>query len=133
MKNLAFLLFLLVFLAGCKKDPEPTSVTVVITENPMGGSRQELLSVSFNATMKGVVKPIELTVEWWWENAYHSNQKLQKTSRVLVNVGGVNELSDVYSAGIGYYFLNYHWVKIKWTDELGSHEIESPKAYCSDK
>lgn len=134
MRNFLFIFLFLTLLAGCKKDPDPTSLEIVITEHPLGGSMQESLSISFDAIMKGdVVKPIEVTVEWWWENAYHSNQKLQRTARMAINMGGVTSRSDVFSAGEGYYFLNYYWVKIKWTDELGAHEIESHKAFCSDK
>ncbi len=133
MKRAILFILLITVLVGCKKEPEPTIVNVVITENPSGGSRQRSVAVAYDVTMSGEIRPIDLTIEWWWENGFHTNEKIIATEVFTMNAGSIVSKSSVYSVDAGYYLLNYHWVKIKWTDESGQHVIESAKAYCSSK
>lgn len=133
--GLTIILGSMLLLSGCIS--KKTSLNVVITSSPQGGRNISRLSCSFEGCLTasgglfGGVHPITATVEWWWENYFHSNAKVMKSETCEFRTTGPESKSTVYSAGSGYVLLNYYWVKIKWTDEDGSsHTVESNKAYC---
>lgn len=132
-KNFILLLTLMLAFAisSCKKDdPDPTRLSVNITQQPMGGSDLNVVSVSFEGIISGTVNPINATVEWWWENGFHMDQKMLSSSEVTFNSGSVTSKSSAWSTAAGYSLLNYFWVKITWTDDDGPHTLESSKAFC---
>lgn len=125
----------MLLLSGCIT--KKTSLNVNITSSPQGGRNVSRLSCSFEGYLTasgglfGGVHPITTSVEWWWENYFHSDAKIMKSETYEFSTTGVQRYSTVYSAAPGYVLLNYYWVKIKWTDEDGvSHTRESSKAYC---
>ena len=59
------------------------------------------------------------------------SRAISLSEQVTFNSENSVSKSTVYSAPPGYILLNYYWVKFKWTDESGAHEVESDKAFCS--
>jgi len=132
-KNYILLLTLMItiLLSSCKKDdPSLTKLNINITKQPTGGSQVNSVPINFQGIITGTVKPIVVTVEWWWENGFHSDQKLKSSTQTTFSSGHSTLKSSVWSAPSGYYLLNYFWAKISWTDDDGPHLIESSKAYC---
>ena len=129
MKRCLVIFLVLLVFCSCSKDPDPTEVHVVITQHPSGGKQQESVSVTFDAQLKGEVKPIELTIEWWWESGDQTTQQLVDTERITINTSGTTSRSAVYRTAPGYILLNYYWAKIRWSDDTGQKEVESGKAY----
>ena len=117
----------------CQKDKTPaeTNLTVTITQNPSGGSQIHSVSVHFTGKVTGYVKSVPVIVEWWWEDGNHSNSKMKSSTEFVFNSSSTTTKSTMWSANVGYVFLNYYWVKISWTDDDGQHNIESTKAYCT--
>ena len=125
------MLLVAVFTSSCKKDdPEPTKLNVTISQQPSGGNNMSSVSVKIEGIISGTVKPIDVTLEWWWENGYHTDQKLKSSTQFNFNSNSTTSKSSVWPAASGYYLLNYYWVKITWTDDSGAHSLESAKAYC---
>ena len=120
-------------LTTCQKDKTPaeTNLSVSITQQPSGGAQVNTVSVRFSGIISGNVQPVAVTVEWWWEDGYHSNAKLKSSDEHTFNSSSTTTKSTAWSADSGYILLNYYWVKITWTDDSGSHLIESSKAYCT--
>lgn len=133
--GLIIMLGSMLLLSGCIS--KKTSLHVNILSHPQGGRNISHLSCSFEGYLKasgglfGGVHPITATVEWWWENYFHSDAKIMKSESHEFKTAGLEMCSTAYSTSAGWILLNYYWVKIKWTDENGSsHKIESAKAYC---
>ena len=133
--GLLIMLSSMLLLSGCIS--KKTSLNVIITSSPQGGINVSRLSCSFEGCLTasgglfGGVHPITATIEWWWENYFHTDAKVMKSETHEFRTTGTERSSTVYSTSSGYILLNYYWVKIKWTDENGtSHTRESSKAYC---
>ncbi|MEN6619590.1 MAG: hypothetical protein ABFC28_08900 [Rikenellaceae bacterium] len=129
MKKL-LVLFVLVLLMGCKKEPQPTVLNLAITQQPTGGYNVETVSATFTGSITGDIVPVVVTIEWWWENGYHTDQKMKSTNNYTFSSATMNAFTTSWAASAGYYHLNYFWIKIKWTDANGAHVMESNKAYC---
>jgi len=130
------LLLLIIFaaLVGCTKEPAPlpekNTLNVTVTQSPQSGTNVSSLSVSFTGTVQGTIKPVRVMVEWWFENGLHLNQTVKNSTEYTFDGALQTTKTTVYTAPAGYVFLNYYWVKISWTDDLGQHLVESSKAYC---
>ncbi len=145
MKKIVFILitFSLAFvITGCQDkddDPEPapppakTTLNVTITEHPEGGNNINQVSAQFEGKILGKVTPCSVTVEWWWENGNHENPSMKSSEEILFNSANVTSKSTIYKAPVGYILNNYYWVKFKWTDDDGQHELETSKAFCTNK
>ena len=135
MKKFRLLIIALVTVSlfnTCQKDKTPaeTNLTVLITRHPTGGIQVNSVSVYFTGEVLGNITPVSATVEWWWEDGYHSNSKLKSSTEYTFNSSSTTSKTTVWSADSGYILLNYYWVKIRWTDDNGDHLLESSKAYC---
>ena len=142
MKKSYYIPFILSFVflfSACKKeeitpDPPPPDVTLnlSVTNQPDGGNQVNTVSCEYDGSVSVSDESIQVTVEWWWEDGNHENAALKDSEQVTFDSKNTVSKSTVYSAGSGYVLLNYYWVKFKWTDDDGSHEIESGKAYCTN-
>jgi len=130
MKKLLFLIILFV-LAGCEKQPEPTVLNLVITQNPVGGYNVRTLTTTVAGSISGELKPVTVTVEWYWESASHANQTIRSKTTMPFNKPELTSFTCNLIADAGYYHFNYFWAKIYWTDSKGLHTIESTKCYCN--
>ena len=140
--TLSLIALIAMIMIGCSKDPK-TELIVSFTQHPSGGYGVDSVSAQFTGKLdftagkkfiffsEGDPKPITATVEWWWVNYYHENQKKVETETQIFNSENYSTRSTVYKARPGNVLLNYYWVKIHWTDDEGSHSTESVKAYCS--
>ena len=63
MKKL-LVLFVLVLLMGCTKEPQPTVLNLAITQQPTGGYNVETVSATFTGSITGDIVPVVVTVEW---------------------------------------------------------------------
>ncbi len=79
----------------------------------------------------GNAEDITATVEWWWENFFGANDQIVKSEQAIFSSESYATKSTSYSAGSGFILLNYYWVEIHWTDDDGSHSIQSSKAFCN--
>jgi hypothetical protein len=109
----------------------PTKLDITITQEPSGGSQINQVKVKFSGIITGKIKPVDVTVEWWWENAAHANTAMEGTTDFTFDSGISTSKSSTFAAPYGYILLNYWWVKIIWTDDAGDHLLESDKAFCS--
>ena len=91
-KNILSLIAIIaMIMIGCSKDSK-TKLIVSFTQHPYGGYRVSSVSAQFRGKLdftegkkfiffsEGDPKPITATVEWWWENYYHENQKMIERS-----------------------------------------------------
>ncbi len=132
MKKLLFTLFLaMVVLSGCEKKIQPTRLDLIITQQPTGGYNVSTVHMTVTGTITGDPKPITVVVEWWWKSGYGTNQQLRSTSSKVFEPGKTTAFTSGLNAQPGYYHLNYIWAKIKWTDDTGSHMIESNEVFCN--
>lgn len=125
-------LLIVPLLSSCKKDPGPTQLNISIAVQPVGGSALNSVSVIFSGMVTGTIRPVIVTVEWWWENGVHSDQELVLTTDYTFDTGVLVSKSSYCYAPSGYYLVNYYWAKITWNDDLGPHTLESNKAYFGD-
>jgi hypothetical protein len=145
LKNVLLIFFGLLFIIqfnGCKKEDPITTLSISITQQPTGSLNVETISIKYTGTLnfeegkpknnKGNVKSISATIEWWWEAADHSKSEILKSESTTFGVEGNSEKSSVYG-NPGYYLLNYYWVVISWSDDLGSHSIKSDKVFLYNK
>jgi len=140
MKKLFYFLavFGFIFLiTSCDKDDDETVVKkatldLTVKTQPEGGKSVNSVNCEFTGAVSTSNKSIQVTVEWWWESLDHSNSKIMNSEQVTFSSTSATSKSTVYKAGTGYILLNYYWVKFKWTDDDGSHEMESGKAYCTN-
>ena len=132
---------ILLFLAGCSRTKPKTTLDINFSQHPSGGHNVSSVSAQFRGRLdftkgkgifqsKGSPKSITVTVEWWWENAYGANAQKIESSSVTFYSESYSTQSTYHSASPGYVLLNYWWVKIRWSDDDGSHRIESSKAHC---
>ena len=134
MKKSYFIIIILSFVfifSSCKEDIIPTELNLIVSSNPQGGTQVSSVSCSFDGSVSVPDQSVQVTVEWWWEDGNHSNAEMKDSEQVTFNSENTVSKSTVYSAGSGYILLNYYWVKFKWTDDNGSHEKESGKAFCT--
>lgn len=131
MKKLFLLTILLLALLACSKQAQPTRLDVVITQHPVGGFNVSALTTTISGTMSGDIKPVNVTLEWWWENGLHMGQKMLSSSTYAFITAKATIYTSTWNSQAGYYHLNYFWAKIRWTDDLGVHELETQKAYCN--
>ncbi|HOY31523.1 MAG TPA: hypothetical protein PKW80_06560 [Bacteroidales bacterium] len=131
MKKVIIIISAIIFLAGCKKEEE---LSLSIKQSPVGGSQVDALSASFEGKIlsRKPQKTFTVTVEWWWENSYHGDQTMQKSEQFAFNSNSYQTKSTVYQAPAGYILMNYYWIKLIWTDDNGSHILESGKGYCTN-
>ena len=129
-----------ILVTGCSKIE--TKLSVSFTKEPSGGFNVNSVSAQFEGKLDaegGFIlsspepEQVDATVEWWWENAYASGDEIVKSENVTFSNDGYTTKSTSYCAGSGYVLLNYYWVEIHWTDDKGSHSIQSSKAYCNYK
>jgi hypothetical protein len=137
MKKLLYFLAVSGFIfliTSCDKDDEttPTVLSLNVKTQPEGGRSVNSVSCEFTGSLNVSDKSVQVTVEWWWESLDHENSKLMNSEQVTFSSVNSTSKSTVHSAASGYILLNYYWVKFKWTDDNGSHEIESGKAYCTN-
>jgi len=129
---LLIILSIVLIFSSCKKEEIlPTTLSLNVTTQPQGGTQVNTVSCEFNGTVSEADKSISVTVEWWWEDGNHENAALKDSEEVLFSSSSPVSKSTTYSAGPGYVLVNYYWVKLKWTDDNGAHEIESGKAFCT--
>ena len=111
--------------------PAPTVLNITITQHPEGGNDVNKVSVEYEGIVSGTIEPISVTVQWWWEDGNHENPNMMNSEETVFNSNNVTTKTTLYSAPVGYVLLNYYWVKLIWTDDTGSHELSSSKAYCT--
>lgn len=120
---------MIVFATGCKKDEE-THLSVNFDVGPTSGTGINTLSCSFTGEISGTIKPVTVTVEWWWEDGNHENRQMKSSQEFIFENDLPTYKSTTYSAAPGNILLNYFWVEIKWTDDAGSREEISNVAFC---
>ena len=125
MKKL-FLLILVLFVLGCGSTAQKTLGDIKIQTNPAGGINRTFVDCWF--TSKSTGNPINLTVEWWWQNGFGFGDRVIKSETKIAAASNLQIVK--YEAPAGYILLNYFWVEIKWTDDEGFHALKSSKAYC---
>lgn len=129
MKKIIILLPLLLLL-GCNKMPQPTVLDIMITESPVGGYMVSSLQVTVLGTLSGEEKPINATVEWWWESGLHTQAKKVYQKNIVFRESGGKAFTLRYETDPYYVFQNYYWIKVRWTDDTGRYFVESEKVFC---
>jgi len=110
-----------------------TILDVQFFYHPIGGYDITEVDCAFTGELIQGNEPITAYVEWWWEDAYGSNDQMVWSGYYIFDSDEPELATTYFSAPTGYILLNYYWVKIHWTNEDGSsREIESNKAYCHD-
>ena len=141
MKRL-IILFVVIALAGCSKTEPETTLTISFTQNPSGGNNTTSVSAQYKGNLNfiegtgllqpaGEPEPITATVKWWWENFSGGGDQIVKSEMVTFDSETSTTKSATYEANPGYILMNYYWVEIHWTDDDGSHSIQSSKAFCA--
>ena len=114
----------------CKKEIIPTELILSVTTNPQGEANADSVTCSFNGAVSVPDQSVQLTVEWWYEDENHENAEMKNTEQITFNSETAVSKTTVYSVSDGSILKNYYWVKFKWTDDSGTHELESDKAFC---
>lgn len=132
---------LLMLFGGCGSGQSETILDVSFFTQPQNASSTASVSAVLKVERKGKTsngitapgsgaKPIDITVQWWWQNAYGAGDHLlqEETFHITQNS---QTITTAYSR-VGFYLLNFHWVKVSWRDEDKEgtlREVESSKAY----
>lgn len=131
----------LVFLSGCSKEPKSTLTEVFITD-PLGWDYSNYVEAKVHARIDfeegqnwigiptGDAEPITISIEWWWEDGNGSNDSRVSTDHTTItSTYFLDHHTTRHYADPGYVLCNYYWIKISWTDDEGSHNMTSRKAY----
>lgn len=121
----------MVLLSGCEKENQPTRLDLIITQQPTGGCNVSTVNMTVYGIVLGDPKPITVIVEWWWVNGLGTNHQLRGTSSRVFEPGKNIAFTSGLNAKTGCYHMNFIWAKVRWTDDTGSHLLESNKAYCN--
>lgn len=129
-------LFALLIVASCTKETQPkpeTQFEMSITQQPVGGINVSTVSTTVLGTIVGTVKPIDVTVEWFVENATHENAFAISTSIIKFTEGTAIAKSSACRVLDPYRHSVYYWLKLTWEDSAGKHVIETDKVFCERK
>lgn len=129
IKNLIVpLIALLIALASCGK--EETILEIIITEHPLGGMNVESLDCTFEGEIISGDDPVQVTIEWWWEDENGVYGGIVETDYCEFDEQYPVTYTTNHRASLGYVFVGYFWVSLSWTDDEGMSRIESAKGFC---
>lgn len=143
-KNLLFgiVAVLLVFVTtGCGTGDGKTTLDARFLSEPQGGEYVQEVSAELelnrrfkdkSSFLQSSASPEDITVRimWVFEPRTDAGPEVMESERVTVGNDRAT-YSTSYSAGSGNVLLNYWSVRIEWTDDEGTHTIESDKALCT--
>lgn len=123
----------LIMFAGCggEEEPEETILEVTITAHPQGGVNVQSVSCTFEGEIISGDDPVQVTIEWWWEDALGFNDQVVETNYHNFDDPQPVSHTTTFTAPVGFVLLNYYWVELSWTDDDGNHTLESSKAFCT--
>jgi hypothetical protein len=78
----------------------------------------------------GSANPMDTKVEWMWQDLNQTKNQIMRSDVVTFNSTGTHEKTTDYQSSVGTVLANYYYLRISWSDEKGSHSVESAKAYC---
>ena len=121
----------LIIFTGCggEEEPEETILEVTITQHPQGGINVQSVSCTFECEITNGSGTVQVTIEWWWEDAAGLNDQVVETDYVDFTQNQPVSHTTTFSAPAGFVLLNYYWVELSWTDDDGPHTVESNKAF----
>jgi hypothetical protein len=132
MKTLALILISILFI-GCSDQ----TLSVSVTKNPIGGTSVRQVTADYKGAMKSgglfglaSVKPIDIKVEWMWQDFYRTRNQVMRSDIITFDTDGETTKSTSYNEVSGYVLANYYYLRLSWSDDAGSHSVESAKAYC---
>ena len=130
MKYLVFTLLALL-LVSCGGDKEDSILSISILIPPTGGQGVTAVSCTFDAHLTQGSEPIEVAIEWWWEDAFGLHDQVVSRTFEEYDNTAPSTYTTAYYANPGYVLLNYYWVEFKWQNEDGTYGwITSQKVYC---
>jgi hypothetical protein len=133
---------LLVFVTtGCGTGDGKTTLDARFLSEPQGGEYVQEVSAELelnrrfkdkSSFLQSSASPEDITVRimWVFEPRTDAGPEVVESERVTVSSDRAT-YSTSYSAGSGNVLLNYWSVRIEWTDDEGTHTIESDKALCT--
>lgn len=126
------LLIALITIVGCGDDAvEVTTLDLTIISHPEGGVNIQSVSCVVEGELIGGDDPVTVTIDWWWEDAAGLNDELYSTETYTFSENQPMEHTTTYDAPAGFFLLCYWWAEFTWSDDDGSHSIESNKAFCT--
>ena len=74
----------LIIFTGCggEEEPEETILEVTITQHPQGGVNVQSVSCTFECEITNGSGTVQVTIEWWWEDAAGLNDQVVETDYV---------------------------------------------------
>lgn len=135
-KSFFILLIFAAILISCTKVTLPvteTKLDLKITEQPVGGTEIFTTTVSFIGTIQGVVKPVDVTVNWYKETEAHAAEQLALTEVYTFKEGrSIAKSSTIRVMNVFPQVSFYYWAVITWTDDTGKeHSIQTNKVQCT--
>ena len=127
-----YIILLASLLISCGGEKEDSILTLTILAQPSGGLNVTSVNCLYDAHLTQGSDPIEIAVEWWWEDAFGMND--QCVTRTFYDIDNTSSetYTTSYAALPGYILTNYYWVEFKWQNADGSFGwIVSQKAFCS--
>lgn len=131
----------IILLTGCGVGDGETTLSVSFSPQPQGGTDVNVVETTVNIRrnfndnsniFQSSPDPddILVTFEWWWESGDGRN-----TERMTRNTRTIRSSSESYNAritaGTGYVFMNYYYLRVIWTDDRGQREARSRKVFFS--
>ena len=123
----------LIMFASCGGDEEPEEhlLQVTITDHPQGGLNVQSVDCTFEGEIVSGSGTIQVTIEWWWEDALGLNDQVLETNYENFDHAQPVSQTTTFMAPVGLSLTNYFWVELSWTDDEWPHTIESNKAFCT--
>ena len=126
------LVIALMAVVGCGDDAvEVTTLDLTITSHPEGGVNIQSVSCTVEGELIGGDDPVTVTIDWWWEDAAGLNDEIYSTETYTFSENQPIEHTTTYDVPAGFFLLAYWWAEFTWSDDDGSHSIESNKAFCT--
>ncbi|MGB3341730.1 MAG: hypothetical protein WBB37_09655 [bacterium] len=109
-----------------------TRLTFVFGKQPEGGVDVTLVDCVIVGRLVDGDTPIQVTVQWLWEDLNHQNHQLYWQDTWTFRSEQAEELPTGVQSPAGYVLVGYFWFQATWEDEDGTpNTVVSDTARCT--
>jgi hypothetical protein len=111
---------------------ESTRLNFVFGRQPEGGEDVSVVDCVIVGQLVDGDTPIQVTIQWLWENLDHQNQQLYLQDTWTFRSQTAEEIPTGVQAPSGYILVGYFWFRADWEDEDGTpNTVVSDTARCT--
>lgn len=128
-QTLKFIILLIsaLLITSCKPEAPQTILHVSIVDQTITRTLPAVIRTMFVGTVKGPLKPVELNIEWIYQDSIHENTTLIAGSKTTFTE--MTPIKSIVFISLDGLPSGYYWLRLTWIDDNGVNILLSNKIY----